>query len=593
MAIIACQVKLALTAVFLYFSSPALVAQELSVYESCLHGKNESKVVACRKAIEKHGSRRNLYLELGQTLDQLKRFKESISVYEEALSHHPGNKQFSGKLGIAKSNLREQEWVEERKSEKQTTSNSKSKTSSTVQAKLDKILCMRLSGEATLNACNQALQVFPRDPNLLRAKGDKLMRLGRLSEAKETYEQMLKVNPSSKVAKQKLLELSKSGDAPEQILAKEKKDQEKLAREQADRERKLAQEKAAKDKLARDQADREKKLAQEKATKEKLAQRPLLSAPPVTFNSDLTSDHQEFVNQLRLLVSLHAQGLINEVEFNRRKALLLDNKFRVAAKSSIVAKSNERAGKKEKPSFIRELDFGAYHALIIGNNGYQHLPELDTAMSDAKAVSRLLEKEYGFEVKLLTNATRYDILKALGEFRHYLTEKDNFLIYYAGHGILDKRAERGYWLPVDAEQSIKANWISTTEISDSLKALEPNHIMVIADSCYSGTLVRGSGLTTIELNDKKVLIKRLLEKKSRTVLTSGGLEPVMDSGGGGHSVFARAFLDVLSENDNVLEGQRLFTILRRKVVLNADQTPEYSDIRKAGHNGGDFIFVKK
>jgi hypothetical protein len=27
------------------------------------------------------------------------------------------------------------------------------------------------------------------------------------------------------------------------------------------------------------------------------------------------------------------------------------------------------------------------------------------------------------------------------------------------------------------------------------------------------------------------------------------------------------------------------------VILNADQTPEYGDIRKAGHDGGDFLFI--
>ena len=27
-------------------------------------------------------------------------------------------------------------------------------------------------------------------------------------------------------------------------------------------------------------------------------------------------------------------------------------------------------------------------------------------------------------------------------------------------------------------------------------------------------------------------------------------------------------------------------------MLNSDQAPEYSDIRKAGHDGGDFLFVR-
>jgi hypothetical protein len=34
---------------------------------------------------------------------------------------------------------------------------------------------------------------------------------------------------------------------------------------------------------------------------------------------------------------------------------------------------------------------------------------------------------------------------------------------------------------------------------------------------------------------------RMAERQSRTVLTSGGLEPVLDAGGGEHSVFARLF----------------------------------------------------
>ena len=85
----------------------------------------------------------------------------------------------------------------------------------------------------------------------------------------------------------------------------------------------------------------------------------------------------------------------------------------------------------------------------------------------------------------------------------------------------------------------------------------------------------------------------MLNKRSRTALVSGGLEPVMDSGGGGHSVFAKAFLDALDNNRTVMEGQALFDAIKRPVVLNSDQTPQYSDIRKAGHEGGEFMFVRK
>jgi len=119
--------------------------------------------------------------------------------------------------------------------------------------------------------------------------------------------------------------------------------------------------------------------------------------------------------------------------------------------------------------------------------------------------------------------------------------------------------------------------------------------MVVADSCYSGTLVRSvnAGLRSAREADMTAWVRRILEKRSRTVMSSGGLEPVMDGGGGGHSVFAKAFIDALRDNPDVIDGQGLFASIRRPIVLNSDQTPEYSDIRQAGHDGGDFLFVKR
>ena len=68
---------------------------------------------------------------------------------------------------------------------------------------------------------------------------------------------------------------------------------------------------------------------------------------------------------------------------------------------------------------------------------------------------------------------------------------------------------------------------------------------------------------------------------------------MLDDGSYGHSVFAKAFLDVLESNQGVLEGTRLFNELRRPVILNAPQTPEHSDILYAGHEGGNFLFVRQ
>jgi hypothetical protein len=64
-------------------------------------------------------------------------------------------------------------------------------------------------------------------------------------------------------------------------------------------------------------------------------------------------------------------------------------------------------------------------------------------------------------------------------------------------------------------------------------------------------------------------------------------------GGDGHWPFAKAFIDVLRDNDGVMGGTQLFSKMRRPVMVAAEQTPLYSDVRGAGHDGGDFLFVRK
>ncbi|MGI9302352.1 MAG: caspase family protein, partial [Gammaproteobacteria bacterium] len=305
--------------------------------------------------------------------------------------------------------------------------------------------------------------------------------------------------------------------------------------------------------------------------------------PALPTSTQVVQPPQTLVQKVRLLLQLHNEGLISKAELEQRKRSLLDSALQPVRTASLTTPESDFR-------LAEGIEFGKFHALVIGNNAYKHFPQLETAIADANAVAKMLQHDYGFSVKTLTDARRYDVVKALSALRASLSEEDNLLIYYAGHGYLDDATGRGYWLPVDAEDDNAANWVSTSDVTDALHGMSARHVIVVADSCYSGTLTRAGAA---DLDNRKALIKRLAGKRSRTVLSSGGLEPVLDSGGGNHSVFANALLGVLDENDGVLEGSRLFTELRQRVVLGADQTPEYADIRKAGHEGGDFIFVRR
>ncbi|MBI5194465.1 MAG: caspase family protein [Nitrospirae bacterium] len=110
--------------------------------------------------------------------------------------------------------------------------------------------------------------------------------------------------------------------------------------------------------------------------------------------------------------------------------------------SSGIAYSEERgvAVRKIGGSETASVSGTKYHALIIGNNDYKYQPKLKTPISDARSVEKILKEMYGFNTRLLMNATRKEILGSMNELRKGLGENDSLLIYYAGHGEFDNSA---------------------------------------------------------------------------------------------------------------------------------------------------------
>jgi hypothetical protein len=83
--------------------------------------------------------------------------------------------------------------------------------------------------------------------------------------------------------------------------------------------------------------------------------------------------------------------------------------------------------------------------------------------------------------------------------------------------------------------------------------------------------------------------------KSRTLMASGGNEPVADGGGGGkHSVFANALVRGLQEMERrQFTAAELFrSHVEEAVAGRANQTMEYNPLRDSGHESGDFIFMR-
>jgi hypothetical protein len=322
--------------------------------------------------------------------------------------------------------------------------------------------------------------------------------------------------------------------------------------------------------------------------------------------------------------------------------------------NDIMAQQQAQMAEHERlAAVINKIDFGRYYALVIGNDDYQQWPRLSTAVGDAQSIADVLQKKYGFQVRVLANATRAQILDAFNQYTDELGPSDNLLVYYAGHGVLDDK-NNGYWVPVDASVPKDLKLLHTEELvrnEDVISAIQKIHakqVMVVADSCFSGglalaamaasappvqtaslqlpTAIKTRGLkivdsegdipvgqiqgtvaaATPDMSSGEVTgLMRLASLPARVVLTSGGLEPVADqlSDKDKHSVFATAFLSALERNKGMLKSIELTNTVQDDVLkktgnaasrglagIGGAQTPNSTNLM--GY-AGDFLFVAR
>ena len=233
---------------------------------------------------------------------------------------------------------------------------------------------------------------------------------------------------------------------------------------------------------------------------------------------------------------------------------------------------------------------GLYYALIIGINEYQDndIADLDNPLKDAQSLYDILISKYTFnkeDIMFLKNPSRANMIIALDELSNKLTENDNLLIFFAGHGSWDEKGNVGYWMPSDADKTSTANWFRNSTLRDFIGSIQTRHTLVIADACFSGAIFK----TRSAFSEAPKGIQKLYEIPSRKAMTSGILQEVPDK-----SVFLEYLLKRLKDNDEkFLPSEMLFSSFKTAVMNNSPNVPQYGIIQNVGDEGGDFIFITK
>ncbi len=244
-----------------------------------------------------------------------------------------------------------------------------------------------------------------------------------------------------------------------------------------------------------------------------------------------------------------------------------------------------------------DLQRGKNYVLAIAIDAYSD-SQLYNCVKDMEVVTKELQRYHGFDSGDITTmpngkANRGAVIREIRNISNKLTEKDNFILYFSGHGIIDKIDKEGYWLVSGCDfNNYSTEGITNQDILRYAKTMKARHILLLVDSCFSGSLFYAT-----KGNDAPAYPVDIRERfPSRWAITAGRQEKVSDGKAGEHSPFAERLISFLQRGDHT-EGRfsvsELAGFLKMSVPRNANQYPDGRPLQNAGDEGGEFVFYLK
>lgn len=228
-----------------------------------------------------------------------------------------------------------------------------------------------------------------------------------------------------------------------------------------------------------------------------------------------------------------------------------------------------------------------YYAILIGEKDYQDVgfADLEAPVKDALELKEILSTQYSFEeknIQVFTNPDRISILDSIRARCESLSDQDNLLIFYAGHGMVRRMGSTiagGYIVPSDAKKGSWNTYISSEDLKSAVQYSASRHILFVVDACFGGALFRS-------IEEAPDNIKNQYNYKSRRLLTSGNMEEVPDKGKFIENL--KAFLK--NNTQKYASASELYNFIMKN---SESSTPRYDRIPDAGDSGGHFIFIRK
>ena len=246
---------------------------------------------------------------------------------------------------------------------------------------------------------------------------------------------------------------------------------------------------------------------------------------------------------------------------------------------------------------LEELYTGSY-ALLVSVSRYDDaaawgpLSSIPAEFVELKSVLPRL----GFDsVEEIVNPTGDQLRRGVEDFirRRGYNPGARLLFFFSGHGFTLDDGRRGYFVPRDAPDPLKAEArfrgvaLAMDQVATWARDLTARHALFVFDSCFSGTLFR----TRDRLVPRN--ISALTGKKVRQFLSAGDAGETVPA----QSVFTPTFVRALRgdadiNRDGFITGTELGNWIQSQVIgYKTGQTPQFGKLRDPQLDEGDFVFA--
>ena len=223
--------------------------------------------------------------------------------------------------------------------------------------------------------------------------------------------------------------------------------------------------------------------------------------------------------------------------------------------------------------------------LVIGNDTYAHVPALEKARADARAIAGALS-DVGFDVTRVLDADRSAMNRAISTFIGKLQPGDTAFVFFAGHGV--EIGGQNYLLPTNIEAAanasedfIRSESIGLKDVLARVQGTGARITLMFIDACRDNPFQSTAGRS---IGGSRGLARITAPEGTFVVFSAGAGQQALDRLEGDdadpNSVFTRTLLPKLSEQG--LELREMVSKVRlevRKIALtqNHRQFPAYYD----------------